>query len=318
MSLGAELADSKNPAEEFNLKFNHISNDVLQLFTDGSKISGKKFSGFAVVSNDCSIIKMFRASGGISIFAAEALAISEALNIFRSSGLTKLIIFSDSRSVLSALLGIDLLGRNNPHIIRLKDELRAMENEGSEVSVIWIPAHKGIVGNETADFYAKKAICEGTDTRFALFPADFKPFWKGSLYSEAANALADLAVDKGRFYFHNFYTPSRRLWFDYFDLNRKQIVSLCRLRSGHTSLRENLFRFNIMDNPNCPVCNVPESPDHVVWQCSRFSEQRIKLIRGGRKAFGTLPWPVCSILVSSNTEGLMLLAKFIDSIDILI
>ena len=49
---------------------------------------------------------------------------------------------------------------------------------------------------------------------------------------------------------------------------------MARLRIGHTKLKQNLFRFNLADEANCSVCRVPETPEHVMVSCQRFTAHR--------------------------------------------
>lgn len=102
---------------------------------------------------------------------------------------------------------------------------------------------------------------------------------------------------KGKTYSQHYYSHSR---LTKLNLSRREIVSIYRLKSSHTSLKESLYRFNIVDSPNCPTCNSSESPDHIFCQCPRFLQQRNKLITKGVSFFTTLPFPTQSILASNN------------------
>ena len=61
------------------------------------------------------------------------------------------MFFTDSRSVLNAI--------NNPLIVSklVKDCIHFLNllSFGNVVTVMWVPAHSDIVGNETADTFAK-------------------------------------------------------------------------------------------------------------------------------------------------------------------
>lgn len=71
-----------------------------------------------MVSSDKLITRMFRTIGLLSIFAIEAMAIAEALNLCYSFTPDKIIIFSDSKSVLSAVCNIEISDKINPHVIK--------------------------------------------------------------------------------------------------------------------------------------------------------------------------------------------------------
>ncbi|KYM76905.1 hypothetical protein ALC53_12653, partial [Atta colombica] len=59
------------------------------------------------------------------------------------------------------------------------------------------------------------------------------------------------------------------------------------LVSDHISLRESLFCFSIVDSSLYVRCGVFETPNHVFWECSAFTEQRriCKMLWSGREAF---------------------------------
>ncbi|KYN29799.1 hypothetical protein ALC57_00750, partial [Trachymyrmex cornetzi] len=76
------------------------------------------------------------------------------------AGYSKIIIFSDSRSVLEAVSSGKLV--NDNYIIhRIKQLLLQLEEIGIESTFFWIPAHKGILGNEVTDEAAKDACDSG-------------------------------------------------------------------------------------------------------------------------------------------------------------
>lgn len=76
---GLMLAESRNPNSEFKSVFGSGSSDQFRIFTDGSKNQVSPYTGFSVVSEDLSTIKLFRSSKFIPIFTVESLAILEAI-----------------------------------------------------------------------------------------------------------------------------------------------------------------------------------------------------------------------------------------------
>jgi hypothetical protein len=49
--------------------------------------------------------------------------------------------------------------------------------------------------------------------------------------------------------------------------------------SGHGGYREYLHRIKRAASPNCPHCKVIETPEHVVFECPRFQEDRKELYK---------------------------------------
>lgn len=97
-----------------------------------------------------------------------------------------------------------------------------------------------------------------------------------------------------------------------YNISHKGMVFLCRMRCGHTSLLESLFRFSIVPSPNCPACDTLESMDHIFWQCSRFVEQRNSLIKRLTKSIGLLPILVRSLFVHLDEDTVYAVDFFIN------
>ena len=61
-------------------------------------------------------------------------------------------------------------------------------------------------------------------------------------------------------------------------LNDRRInTALIRIRIGHTSLNEHLYRLKIVESPLCPYCGISESIEHVFLECPRYFSFRTKL-----------------------------------------
>jgi hypothetical protein len=58
---------------------------------------------------------------------------------------------------------------------------------------------------------------------------------------------------------------------------------------GHGKTRAYLYRFKIIDEPTCPCGEGDQTPEHLIYECGRPSEERDKL---KRTATRTNPWPI--------------------------
>lgn len=228
--------------------------------------------GFAVVNEDGSIISYCRSDNKATVFTLEAMAIWNSLEIIENSRWSNSTIFSDSHNVLMTLDNIFHPKKSSQIIILLKNKLEKMYNKGQFVKLIWIPSHCGIIGNELADFYAKRASNQGIDTQLKI-PSDLNLHWKNYLFSEFNNWCVQSSYSKDTLYFELYFQIKKRPWFWYYNIPRKAVVCINRIRSGHTSLRESLYKFNIVDDPFCPDCESIENINHILWQCPRFETQ---------------------------------------------
>jgi len=217
-----------------------------------------EFSGFSVVSPGKGIGIYKRSVKYASIFSLEAMALFDALSYAGSISSDRITIFSDSKSVLLALSNINFKGNINYLIGKIRCKMKHLYNAGKNVQLIWIPSHCGILGNELADEMARKAIKKGINFQHILPAKDFKAWWKNSLFIKFYEWCVTTGENKATWYMKNCLTPSRKPWFHKFNIDRRTMMSICRMRSGHTALSESLHRFHIVPSPNCPVCNVPE------------------------------------------------------------
>lgn len=110
-----------------------------------------------------------------------------------------------------------------------------MTESGFSIKLIWIPSHRGIPGNKMADSYAKKAIRQGIDTQLKIPSNDFHLFWKTNLISDFNSWCIQSSSTKGASYFKHYFLANKRPWFWNFNIPRKTLVSINRIRSGHTS-----------------------------------------------------------------------------------
>ena len=77
-------------------------------------------------------------------------------------------------------------------------------------------------------------------------------------------------------------TTSRRTVRLLSSMKRGQCSILVQLRSGHVGLRSYLARFAHVDSPICERCATPETVEHYLTACKRYTRARSELIRSFR------------------------------------
>ena len=139
--------------ELINTRFRYF----LRVFTDGS-VSDSSDVGAAFVVPDFKIEKRYHLPKGCSIFTAELFAIMMALTFFNDMPVlpTQIVILSDSKSALIALYNQSSKERadiiyENLYLIH------QLIIRGCYVSLMWVPGHSHLCGNEMADQCAKEA-----------------------------------------------------------------------------------------------------------------------------------------------------------------
>ena len=96
-----------------------------------------------------------------TIFAAEATAISLALNYYQHMDpVHDVIVYSDSMSCLQAIEGEDT---ENPFICHIMNLLWSLSDKDTRVRFCWVPSHCGIDGDERVDQLAKETLDQDID-----------------------------------------------------------------------------------------------------------------------------------------------------------
>ena len=316
---GIKLKSDKNKADrQFNFIFKKDPSSF-HVYTDGSKNQTVPFGGFAVCFNYDKCL-LFRSCAFASIFSLEAMAILESLKYILNNNLPykKYMIFSDSESVLKSISSYVKTNKCSYLILKIKELVKKLERSGKIIIFYWIPAHFNIKGNELADVNAKQAIRKGVDTQELIPSTDFKGYWKNLMKEELHEWFMNYkALNKGRYYFENFYDISRDPWFVKYNLERKAIVSINRLRSNHSSLKSSLFRKDIVSDDTCDCdMRVEQTSEHIIFQCNLFDKERRQLMKVLVKKFSFFHVDLTAILRCNDSEITYALSKFINSIKI--
>ncbi|GIY36430.1 RNase H domain-containing protein [Caerostris darwini] len=193
-----------------------------------------------------------------TIFTAELLAISCAVDFIIKNKLENTIIVSDSRSVLEAL--------NNPSnenvlIQELKEKIIHYKYS---ITLEWIRSHHGYQGNELADEYAKLAI-EKTEIDYV------QKFTKIQIKKILENKMDKTWQDKW-----DSSTKGRLLYQIYPKINRKRICGdfyLNQVLTTHGALAIYQQRF-FGKSSVCPCGANEETRYHLIYDCTLWTEER--------------------------------------------
>lgn len=216
--------------------------DYTQYFTDGSKtING---CGFAIYNKNTTQSEKVKIHDEASIFTAESMAINRAVDQLKDVN-NKIVIFSDSLSVLESLKNIE-----NKHAIVNNTQIGLQQN--NNIKVAWVPAHVGAVGNETADRLAKRSIVDPDCVENGWICADTVRYMEKTLGHPGR-------TNRNKKYF----------------LDRARQVIVNRLTIGHTKLTH-LYLLNKSPQPGCVHCQTKVSVRHWFLECEEPTRANLR------------------------------------------
>lgn len=186
---------------------------------------------------------------------------------------------SDSQAVLKAYQNNIFNVYHNRYVTEGKKICYKLKRElDKNVTLIWIPAHIGIQGNELADKLAKEAVDEDPHDSIEIPIRDLKREFKLETWNMTQESLVKDARIKGKAYFENFYNgKKKKMWFHKLNYLRYFITLINRLRTNHYNVNELLARKGIVESARCECGNEIESIEHVIWWCSRYDEAKARL-----------------------------------------
>ena len=207
----------------------------------------------------------------------EATAIGESIQHILDHDIPHSSIFSDSKSALKTASGSNPSYSTSHLIFKISNLLFLANQNNLDVSLIWIPGHVGVDGNEIVDVLAKNGSTDGPIFDLPLTHTDI---WASSRLLQCSSTIGEwIKVSEtrnaGQYYFKNFFDPNKvnKPWFSRTNLCRNFVVTISRLRTNHYSLAASLARKNFIESEECPHCGLPdEDINHVLWACPKYSD----------------------------------------------
>ncbi|XP_058817570.1 uncharacterized protein LOC131680873 [Topomyia yanbarensis] len=234
------------------------------IYTDGSKRGSR--CGYSMVTRETVIRK--RINDMSSIFAAESLAIQEALSwVASQERVGAYLICTDSLSVITALETYKIKSNWRDDIA---NSYRKATSKGTAVHFCWVPSHSGLHGNERADREAKRALEQQEVLNIAIDIKEIKRVMKTASLSKWQSAWIVTRNNKLR-EIKNSVLPFREAVIG----TRRDDVALARLRIGHTKFTHQ-YLLEKEDPPHCRRCNARLTVKHIVAECPLLDEERKK------------------------------------------
>ena len=144
-------------------------------FTDGSKTD--QLSGAGVYNEALEAFHSFNLGEDSSVFQAEVFAISRCAELAMTSDLNHTVICSDSQAAIKALIAAQV---SSAFVEECIGRLNALAEQG-RVTLVWVPGHTGIHGNERADELARAGAATPSTSPRPILPIPltfFRSLWK--------------------------------------------------------------------------------------------------------------------------------------------
>ncbi|XP_065571466.1 uncharacterized protein LOC136034254 [Artemia franciscana] len=246
--------------------------EYVKIYTDGSKTNGLGVGCSIVVPEfNTEITKPL--SKESTVFEAEIKAIESALEwviekISESDqNQNKFLICSDSKSALQSLKNFPNKPKDEVH--KCYSSILKICEKGVTIQFLWCPAHVGVVGNERADKYAKKAAQKLLHTPPTEPYKQVREMVK-SIYQKHFEEMRDDSSNIAL-------TQKKKPGFDlknYSRLKRKYGCLMFRFRSTHVGIKHRLFIIGKANSPQCDYCSEIESIFHYVVDCKEYENLR--------------------------------------------
>lgn len=238
--------------------------NTFKIYTDGSKSdSGLVSSAFYI--KDTQEKFSFRISDNLTIYTAELTAILETLNwvkanVIKFNSNEEIVIFSDSKSSLESINKLRSSLRPN----LLNSILELLTNLTPKITLVWIPAHVNLTGNEIVDKLAKAALLHN------IIDINIK-FETRELY----RAVERYVLNEWQICYQKIKTLNTYKTYNnkvsseikYIEPHRVCQVLITRLRLEACCLNYNLYKINCHSDGLCVHCKVPEDVKHFLINC---------------------------------------------------
>jgi len=221
-----QITSAAFPQLVFLSHFSYLIGDGSTFFTDASKTDLFPHLGAAYFSPDMLIQRKYKLDGCFSVFSAECIAIICAIDCILEKGIKRSSIFTDSRIVVETVSSNSLDRDLSYLIFVLKNKLRSAFLQNLDITLVWVPSHVGILGNEMADFLAGEAAQNGETIDYLPPHTDFYSIAREKYHATVERYLRAQSELRGAQYFGLYPAFAKRPWFDRLNLTRMEITTV--------------------------------------------------------------------------------------------
>ena len=254
--------------------------NYLHVYTDASQ-NAQHHTGASFYIPEDLFGKEMRLPNHTTVHTAEIYAIKAAVEYIDNDNRhdIKIAIFSDSLSAVQEI-EYSVLSTFTSIATDIADSIHCLTKKNINTTIIWIPAHVGIHGNELADRKAKRSTLQSSpiinipstiQERYRIIDQQILLEWQ-NLYNSS---------NTGRHYKSLQPTVDRSI--KYSCNNRHQETVITRLRLGKCHLNKYLHEIKAHPTGFCNYCNTDETVEHFLMHCHHsniFHKKPITLSQG--------------------------------------
>ena len=271
--------------KSFTTMYEKLYKNSFEIYTDGSKTSTEEPKvGCSVYIPATETTILCRLPSHAPIASAELHAILLAITWIKHNHhqvpAPAITIFSDSQTALQM---ISKRRPINPTIIKIRRQIEVIETNDKKVTLQWCPAHLNINGNEKADAAAKQAAKLNTTCTTAISKKNIKTALKTQTIQIHEQ---EWTKQKSSFYIGKFKNTWQCLGWES-QQNRRIETAMARLRLGCGFNKAQLYKMKLTENPNCDICNIKETQEHIILECAKHYTQRVILLEKTKTITGT-------------------------------
>ena len=210
-----------------------------------------------------------------TVYQAEIAAITACVreNLTRGYSNKHIYICSDSQAALKALSKAEVRSAITLECKNALDRLSL----SNKVSLIWMPGHTGIEGNEEADNLARegsKMTFIGPEPVFGIAQSTAKTFirkWITSEFREEWNQQERLRQSRTFILDPMDRSEVKRL----LSSNRNQLRAFVGVLTGHSLVNYHLYNIGLSNEPDCRFCGgEDETTEHLTCRCDALVNSR--------------------------------------------
>jgi ribonuclease HI len=271
--------------------------DEIQIFTDGSGHNGG-IGAAAVLMREgkepCTLKYHLGSDKAHTVYEAEVVGLTLAVKLLATeSNVTyPASIFVDNQAAIQS--GESHNTKPGGYLVehfrrstRALAKRRREQEHNFDLTVRWIPGHKGVKGNELADEAAKEAATGENETstkkRLPQYLQD-EPLpnsvsalrqWHQAALSTRWSDEWKLSPRYARAKVIDHTMPSNKFLKLISPLPKCQTSIYTQLRTRHIPLNHHLHRIGRRDSPHCPICpGIDETIHHYLFDCPQYAREQ--------------------------------------------